>query len=376
MAIPFNQVTALGEEWTYTRSVVESGQVGGGGEFTQRCEALLERILGAPRVLLTTSGTHALELAAMLLDTRPGDEVIVPSFAFVSTANAFKLTGASLVFADIGPDTLNLDPDDVAHKVTSRTRCIVPVHYAGVGCEMDELQRLTEGTGIRVVEDNAHGLMGTYRGRQLGTLGWLGIQSFHATKNFTCGEGGALVINDPAQIERAEILREKGTNRSQFFRGEVDKYTWLDVGSSYPPSDILAAFLLAQLECRDRIQCRRRELWERYYAGLSDWAGRVGATLPHVPKDREQAFHMFYLVFATESQQSAFIEHLRQRQIQAVFHYLPLHTSPLGRRLGGQEGQCPVTERVSRCLVRLPFFFALSDDDQERIIGAILEFDR
>lgn len=374
MPIPFNQVTALGDEWAYTRSVVETGQVGGGGVFTRRCEALLEEVLGAPRVLLTTSGTHALELAAMLLDTQPGDEVIVPSFTFVSTANAFKLTGATIVFADIRPDTLNIDPDDVATKITPRTRCIVPVHYAGVGCDMDDLRSLAAKPGIRIIEDNAHGLMGSYRGRLLGTHGWLAAQSFHATKNFTCGEGGALVINDRSVIERAEILTEKGTDRSQFFRGEVDKYTWLDVGSSYPPSEILAAFLLAQLERRDRIQVRRRALWDRYREGLSDWAERVGVTLPRVPDDCEQAFHMFYLLLASETQQSRFIDHLRQREIHAVFHYLPLHTSPMGRRLGGRVGQCPVTERVSRCLVRLPFFYALSDEDQERIIDAVLEF--
>ena len=240
MEIPFNQVAVVGNEWEYTRSVVESGQIGGGGVFTRRCEELLEHVLGAPRVLLTTSGTHALELAAMLLEPEAVDEVILPSFTFVSTANAFRRAGARLVFADVQPDTLNLDAADVARKMTERTRCIVPVHYAGVGCELDELSELAEQSGARIIEDNAHGLLGSFKGRPLGTHGWMATLSFHSTKNFTCGEGGALVINDPAQIERAEILREKGTNRSQFFRGEVDKYTWLEVGSSYPPSEILS----------------------------------------------------------------------------------------------------------------------------------------
>ena len=374
MEIPFNRVTVVGNEWECTRSVVESGQIGGGGVFTRRCEELLEHELGAPRVLLTTSGTHALELAAMLLEPEAVDEVILPSFTFVSTANAFKLAGARLVFADIRPDTLNLDAADVARKMTKRTRCIVPVHYAGVGCELDELGRLAELGGARIVEDNAHGLFGSFRGRPLGTHGWTATLSFHSTKNFTCGEGGALVINDPAQVERAEILREKGTNRSQFFRGEVDKYTWLEVGSSYPPSEILAAFLLAQLENRKRIQSRRRELWQRYFSCLSDWAEQVGARLPHVPSHCEQAFHMFYVLLATPEQRTNFISHLRRHQIQAVFHYLPLHSSPMGRQLDGREGQCPVTEWVSDCLVRLPFFYALTDDDQERIIAAVLEF--
>lgn len=374
MEIPFNRVTVVGNEWEYTRSVVESGQIGGGGVFTKRCEELLEHALGAPRVLLTTSGTHALELAAMLLEPEAVDEVILPSFTFVSTANAFRRAGARLVFADIRPDTLNLDAEDVARKITARTRCIVPVHYAGVGCELDELETLAERSGARIVEDNAHGLFGSFRGRPLGTHGWMATLSFHSTKNFTCGEGGALIINDPAQIERAEILLEKGTNRSQFFRGEVDKYTWIEVGSSYPPSEILAAFLLAQLESRERIQSRRRELWQRYFLDLSDWAELVGARLPCVPAHCEQAFHMFYVLLATPEQRSDFIAHLRRHQIQAVFHYLPLHSSPMGRELDGRKGQCPVAEWVSDRLVRLPFFYSLTDEGQDRIIATILEF--
>ena len=375
MQIPFNRVTVVGNEWEYARSVVESGQIGGGGAFTRRCEELLEHALDVPRVLLTTSGTHALELAAMLLAPEPADEVILPSFTFVSTANAFSRAGARLVFADIRPDTLNLDPADVARKMTRRTRCIVPMHYAGVGCDLDELGTLAEQSGARIVEDNAHGLFGSFRGRPLGAHGWMATLSFHSTKNFTCGEGGALVVNDPAHIERAEILLEKGTNRSQFFRGEVDKYTWLEVGSSYPPSEILAAFLLAQLENRERIQSRRRELWQRYFSRLSDWAQQVGARLPYVPSHCEQAFHMFYVLLATPEQRHDLIAHLRRRQIQAVFHYLPLHSSPMGRRLGGREGQCPVTEWVSDRLVRLPFFYALTDEAQERVIAAVVEFD-
>jgi len=324
--------------------------------------------------LLTTSCTHALDMAALLLDIQPGDEVIIPSFTFVSTVNAFVLRGARPVFADIRPDTLNLDETKLEQLVTPRTKAIAVVHYAGVGCEMDTIMEIANRHGIPVVEDNAHGLFGKYKGKYLGTFGCLATQSFHETKNFTCGEGGALLINDPRYIERAEIIREKGTNRSRFFRGQVDKYTWVDIGSSYLPSDILAAFLYAQLEMREQIQTKRRRIWEYYYKHLQDWARDHGVRLPIVPMHCEQSYHMFYLLLPSLEQRQALIDHLKKQGILAVFHYLPLHLSDMGRRFGGKQGDCPVTEDVSDRLLRLPFYNDLCGEDQERVVEAIKEF--
>ncbi len=324
------------------------------------------------KALLTTSCTHALEMAALLLDIGPGDEVIVPSFTFVSTVNAFVLRGARPVFIDVRPDTLNLDETKLERLITPRTKAIVPVHYAGVGCEMDAILEVAQRYGVAVVEDNAHGLFGKYKGRYLGTFGSLATQSFHETKNFTCGEGGALLINDPQYIERAEILREKGTNRSRFFRGQVDKYSWVDVGSSYLPSDILAAFLYAQLEARAEIQAKRRHLWHYYYEHLRDWAEEHHVRLPIVPPHCEQSYHMFYLLMPSLEQRQALIAYLKSCGILSVFHYLPLHLSDMGRRFGGQEGDCPVTEEVSDRLVRLPFFNDLSPQDQEWVVHNVV----
>jgi dTDP-4-amino-4,6-dideoxygalactose transaminase len=281
--IPFNKPSFAGNEARYMAEAIARGHISGDGHFTKACHALLEKELGVPLVLLTTNCTHALKMSAFLVGIEPGDEVIVPSFAFVTTVLAFVLRGAKPVFCDVRPDTLNLDEKRVEGLITSRTKAIVPLHYAGVACEMDALMEIAKRRGVAVVEDNAHGLFGRYKGRYLGTFGALATQSFHETKNFTCGEGGALIVNDKALIERAEILREKGTNRSRFLRGLVHKYTWVDVGSSYLPSDLLAAFLLAQLESRDAIQARRREVWNRYALELGDWAKKHGATLPHVP---------------------------------------------------------------------------------------------
>jgi dTDP-4-amino-4,6-dideoxygalactose transaminase len=349
--------------------------ISGDGAFTRRSEALLEGLLPAPRVLLTTSCTHALELAALLLDLQPGDEVVGPSFTFVSTFNAFVLRGARPVFADIRPDTLNLDPSSLERSLTPRTRAIVVMHYAGVACEMDAILRIAQAHGLPVIEDNAHGLFGAYRGRQLGTFGAMATLSFHETKNITCGEGGAVVINDAALIDRAEILREKGTDRSRFFRGLVDKYTWRDVGSSYVPSEILAAFLYAQLEERARIQRARRARWDAYRAQLGPWAATWGVTLPTVPDGCEQPGHLFYLLLTSAADRSAFIAHLRTQEIDAVFHYLPLHLSDMGRRFGGREGACPVTEDVSDRLVRLPLSAGLTDEEQQRIVAAVCAFE-
>jgi len=336
--IPFNRPVIVGKEFDYIREAIDRMHISGDGLFTKKCHSLLEKLLGVHKVLLTTSCTHALEMAALLLDIRPGDEVIVPSFTFVSTVNAFVIFGARPVFVDIRPDTFNLDETQIEKHVTSRTKAIMTVHYAGVGCEMDEISGIAASHGIPVVEDNAHGLFGRYKGKYLGTFGRLATQSFHETKNFTCGEGGALLINDANYIERAEIIREKGTNRSRFFRGQVDKYTWVDVGSSYLPSDILAAFLYAQLEVREEIQAKRKRIWEYYYEHLQGWARDLGVRLPVVPPYCEQPYHMFYIVLPTLEQRQAMIEYLNEREINSVFHYLPLHLSEMGQRFGGREG--------------------------------------
>ncbi len=355
-------------------AAVASLQISGDGGFTRKAHSLLETLVGAPKVLLTTSCTHALEMAALLLDVGPDDEIIMPAFTFVSTANAFVLRGARPVFVDIRPDTLNIDPALIERRMTPRTKAIVVVHYAGIGCDMDAILAIAARHGVTVVEDNAHGLLGAYRGRPLGSFGALATLSFHETKNFTCGEGGALVINDPTFVERAEIIREKGTDRSRFFRGQVDKYGWVDVGSSYLPSDLLAAFLLAQLECRDRIQAHRRRVWETYEQRLAAWAEKSGVTLPHVPAECRQAFHLFYLLLPSLAERQALIAFLKAREISAVFHYLPLHLSPMGRRLGGRVGDCPVTESVSDRLVRLPMYNDLSDAELAHVVDAIVEF--
>ena len=370
--IPFNKPPFLGSEFEYMREAIGSGHISGDGSFTKRCSAVLEGLIGAQKVLLTTSCTHALEMSALLLEIRPGDEVIFPSFTFVSTVNAFVLRGAKPVFADIRPDTLNLDETRLERLLSPKTRAVVPVHYAGVGCEMDDILSFAARHKLAVVEDNAHGLTGSYKGKPLGSFGRMATQSFHETKNFSCGEGGALVINDPEYIERAEIIREKGTNRSRFFRGMVDKYTWVDIGSSYLPSDMLAAYLYAQLEQWQAIQARRKQLWEKYDSALRDWAARSGVRQPFIPPNCQQSYHMYYLLFPTLAQRQSFIERLKERDILSVFHYLPLHLSDMGLRFGGKAGDCPVTERVSDQLVRLPFFYNLTDAEQDRVIEVVL----
>ena len=372
--IPFNKPNLTGNETQYMQQAVLNGQISGDGAFTRRCSALLEETLSAPKVLLTTSCTHALEMSALLLDLQPGDEVIVPSFTFVSTVNAFVLRGARPVFIDVRPDTLNMDEQQIERLITPHTRAIMPVHYAGVGCEMDTILAVARRHNLAVVEDNAHGLFGKYKGQWLGTFGSLATQSFHETKNFTCGEGGALIINDKDLIERAEIIREKGTNRSRFFRGQVDKYTWVDMGSSYLPSEILAAFLLAQLEQRQQIQTRRQEIWETYNRELAGWAEERGVRLPLVPNDCEQSYHMFYLLCPSLEMRTALIQSLKERNIMAVFHYQSLHLSDMGRKFGSLPGDCPVTEHASDTLVRLPFYNSLTDDEQARVIEALKAF--
>jgi dTDP-4-amino-4,6-dideoxygalactose transaminase len=374
ISIPFNRPFTTGQEIEYIRQAIGNGHISGDGPFTRKCQDILSQILDGAKVLLTTSCTDALEMAALLLKLEPGDEVILPSFTFVSTANAFVLHGARPIFADIHPDTLNLDETRLPGLIGPRTKAIVAVHYAGVGCEMDPIKEIAERHQLVVIEDNAHGLFGTYRQKALGTVGALAAVSFHETKNISCGEGGALIINDSAYASRAEILREKGTNRMRFFRKEIDKYTWVDRGSSFLPSDLLAAFLLAQLESRVQIQTIRCALWNRYLHGLGQWSLRLGIRLPVVPSHCGQSFHMFYLVMRSTEQRRALIDHLRTRGILAVFHYVPLHLSEMGLGLGGRPGLCPITEDISGRLLRLPFYNGMSEDEQARVIQAVEDF--
>jgi len=374
LRVDFNRAVIVGREMEYIAEAIANAHISGDGPFTKKCHALLQEALGVPKALLTTSCTHALEMAAILLDIQEGDEVILPDFTFVSTVNAFVLRGAHPVFLDIRPDTLNLDESKLEAAITSRTKAILPVHYAGVGCEMDTIMEVARQHHVAVVEDNAHGLYGKYKGQFLGTFGVMATQSFHETKNFTSGEGGALLINDPKYVDRAEIIREKGTNRSRFFRGQVDKYTWVDIGSSYLPSDLLAAFLYGQLEQRERIQNHRKGLWETYDLALKDWAEKNGVGLPTVPAHTEQSYHMYYILLPNLDLRQNFIQYLRNLGIYSVFHYLPLHLSDMGQHFGGKIGDCPVTEDISDRLVRLPFHNGLTNSEQEIAIEAILDF--
>jgi dTDP-4-amino-4,6-dideoxygalactose transaminase len=369
--IPFNCSSLLGRELEYIFRTMTIGQIAGDQTYSKKCHSFLEQTLGVKKTLLTTSCTHALEMCAMLLDIQPGDEVIVPSFTFVSTANAFALRGARIVFADIRPDTMNLDETRLEHLISPRTKAIVVVHYAGVACEMDAILAIALRNGVPVVEDNAHGLFGKYRGKWLGTFGCLATQSFHETKNITCGEGGALLINDDRFIERAEIIREKGTNRSRFFRGQVDKYTWVDIGSSYVMSDVLAAFLYAQLEVWPNIQQHRRGVWDYYDRQLRGWAEENGIGCPFVPAHCEQAYHMYYLLMPSLEERQRLIRHLASLGILAVFHYSPLHKSPVGMQIGVCSKGCPVTEDMSDRLLRLPFYNTFTRLQQDRVLHAL-----
>ena len=369
--IPFNRFCPVGTEFGFVQQAIDRIHISGDGHFTELCHALLEELLGVPKVLLTTSCTTALEMSALLAGVGPGDEVILPSFTFVSTANAFALRGARPVFADVRPDTLNLDETLLESRISSRTRLIVAVHYAGVGCEMDAILPLARRCGAAVIEDNAHGLLGKYRGRYLGTFGTFAAQSFHETKNFTCGEGGALVINESRHVPRAEILRDKGTNRKRYFRGEVDKYTWVDLGSSFLPSDILAAFLYAQLQARESIQRARHRLWHYYATHLASWAAANGVVLPAVPAHCEHPAHLFYLMLPSLEARTRFLAALQAKGILCVFHYQPLHLSQMGREFGGRPGDCPVAESAGDRLVRLPFFNDLTEPQQARVVEEI-----
>ena len=373
--IPFNRPCWVGNELANIGDSIKSGHVAGNGPYTKKAQLLLlENLSHTSNVLLTTSCTHALEMAAILLDLQPGDEVIVPSFTFVSTALAFVMHGATPVFADIRPDTLNIDEAIIESLISERTRAIVPVHYAGISCEMDAIMEIAERHDLIVIEDNAHGLFGTYNGRKLGTIGHMATQSFHETKNIICGEGGALVINESRFNDRAEVLLEKGTNRANFFRGEVDKYTWVDKGSSYVMSDILAACLYGQLSKSSEIQEKRKVIWNTYFDGLKQWAVTNSVRLPYVPEGCEQAFHMFYLILPSAKARSSFIDHMKGEGISTVFHYSPLHESPMCKQFNTKNSKCPVTCDISGSLVRLPFFNDLTNDELTSVIALVKKY--
>ena len=372
--IPFNRAQITPADLELALDAVALGHTAGAGTYTHKCEETIRTQIRSSRALLTTSCTHALEMSALLLDLHPGDEVIVPSYTFVSTASAFALFGAKPVFVDSDPLTLNISPVLVEAAITPRTRAICLVHYGGVACDMEALLDIAARHNLVLIEDNAHGLFAKYKGRSLGTFGSLATQSFHETKNITCGEGGALIINDPTLVERAEILREKGTDRSKFLRGQVDKYTWVDIGSSWVMSDLLAAILYGQLQRADTINGQRVAIWDRYHSELAEWADRHGVTRPHVPSGCEHVGHVYHLRFRQAEQRTRFIDHMKQHGVSCVFHYQPLHVSPVGRRFGGFPGQCPVSEHAGDCLVRLPLFNSLSAADQSRVIEAAKSF--
>jgi dTDP-4-amino-4,6-dideoxygalactose transaminase len=374
MQIPFNKPFIAGKELYYIAQAVTYGNIGGDGHFTKACSRLLENRFGIKKVLLTPSCTAALEMAAILCDLGPGDEVIMPSYTFVSTASAVVRTGARPVFVDIRADTLNLDETKIEEAITERTKAIFVVHYAGVACEMDRIMAIARGHNLVVVEDAAQGVNAFYNGRALGSIGHLGCYSFHETKNYICGEGGALCINDERFLERAEIIRDKGTNRQKFFRGEVDKYTWVDVGSSYVPSEICSAFLYGQLEMLDEIAVRRREIFQQYLRLLQPLEDEQLLRLPVVPDDCQTNYHMFYLLLPTTEQRDDLLTHLKSAGIHAVFHYVPLHTSPMGRTMGYGDGDLPTTEELAERLVRLPMWYEITPEVQVRVAQSIEDY--
>ena len=372
--IPFNRADIGSRDLALLSKSISDGHISGNGPFTKQAESEISRVIGSHKTLLTTSCTHALEMSALLLNLKTGDEVIVPAFTFVSTASAFMLYGAKPVFVDVQHDTLNINPESVEAAITERTRAICVVHYGGVACEMEKLSEIAKRHDLVLIEDNAHGLFAKYKHQYLGTFGSLATQSFHETKNITCGEGGALIVNDPKLAERAEILREKGTDRTKFLRGQVDKYTWVDVGSTWVISDLLAAILCGQLERADDIYVKRMRIWNRYNIELTNWAENNNVMTPVVPDGCDHTGHVFFLRLATANSRDQFIRHLRDHGILAVFHYQPLHLSTVGRSLGGREGQFPVTEKAGDCLVRLPLFNSLTDAEQSFIINTVTEF--
>ncbi len=372
--IPFNIPPYVGTEEKYIAEAIASHKICGDGQFTKKCNAWLEERFGANKALLTTSGSTALDMAALLCELKPGDEVILPSFTFSSTANSFVLAGARLVFVDVRPDTMNIDETKIERAITDKTRVIVPVHYAGVACEMDTIMDIAHRHGLMVVEDAAQGVMSSYKGRPLGTIGDFGCYSFHETKNYSMGEGGALLINNAAFIEKAEILREKGTNRAKFFRGQVDKYTWVDFGDSYLPSELNAAYLWAQLEAADAINADRLNTWNEYDKALRPLAERGLIECPAVPDGCVHNAHMYWIKLRTLSERTAFIDHMRENGVLTVFHYVPLHSAPAGLRFGRFDGEDKYTSADSDRLVRLPLYYGLTDADRAAVIGAAKSF--
>lgn len=372
--IPFNKPFIIGQELDYIRQAVASGQIAGDGLFTKKCHLLLEKKLKAKKILLTTSCTAALEIAAILCNVKPGDEVVVPSFTFSSTANAFYTRGARIIFVDIRPDTFNIDETKIKAAITRKTKVIVVVHYAGIACEMDFITKIAREHNVYVVEDAAQGVNAKYNGKYLGTIGDFGAFSFHETKNYICGEGGAIAVNNMKFVERAEIIREKGTNRSQFFRGEIDKYTWVDVGSSYLPSDLLAAFLYAQLKNMKKITARRKEIYCTYFKELTSLANEGVLQLPVIPGSCQSNYHMFYVIVKNKKVRNDLLSYLNSKGIRAIFHYIPLHLSPIGHLLGYKAGQLLVTESISNRLLRLPFYYNLSNLEQTKVIKEIKHF--
>ena len=372
--IPFNVPPYVGTELEYVKQAVENHKICGDGPFTKKCHVWLEQNLPCQKALLTTSGTTALEMAAILCELKPGDEVILPSFTFSTTATAFVLAGAKLVFVDVRPDTMNIDEAKIEQAITSKTRVIVPVHYAGVACEMDTIMDIAKRHNLMVVEDAAQGVMSTYKGKALGTIGDFGCFSFHETKNYSMGEGGALIINNPKYNDRAEIIREKGTNRSRFFRGQVDKYTWVDYGSSYLPSDMNAAYLWGQLEVADKINDNRLETWHAYYDTLKNLEEDGFVKLPVIPEECKHNAHMFYLKCKNLEERTEFISFLKERDIIPTFHYIPLHSSPAGMRFGRFDGKDEFTSSESDKLVRLPMYYNMQVEDRNQVIAAVNEF--
>ena len=374
MFIPFNKPPYIGKESEYVIDAVNKGHISGDGEYTKKCAKKLEELSGTKRALLTTSCTHATEMAALLSDIKPGDEVIMPSYTFVSTADAFVLRGATPVFVDIRPDTMNIDETLIEYAITSKTKAIVPVHYAGVGCEMDTIMDIARRHNLTVIEDAAQAIASTYKGKALGTLGDFGCYSFHETKNISMGEGGALLIQNEDLVEPAEIIREKGTNRAKFFRGQIDKYTWVNYGSSYLPSDMNAAYLWAQLENIDIIQKKRLSVWNRYKEGLSELEKKEYIEFGVIPDECTNNAHMFYIKVRDLENRTDLLNFLKENGIQAVFHYVPLHSAPAGRKFGRFNGEDRYTTKESERLVRLPLFYSIADEEVNFIIEIVKEF--
>ena len=372
--INFNVPPYTGKELDYIKQAVESIKICGDGQFTKKCQEFIEEYTGTKKCLLTTSGTDSLEMAAVLADIKEGDEVIMPSYTFVSTANAFVLRGAKIVFVDIRPDTMNIDEKLIEDAITDKTKAIVPVHYAGVGCEMDAIMEIAKNHGLKVIEDAAQGVMGFYKGKALGSIGDFGCYSFHETKNYSMGEGGAILINNENDVLRGEIVREKGTNRSQFFRGQVDKYTWMDVGSSFLPSELNAAYLYAQLEIKEKINEERLKCWNFYYENLKDLAEKGLIELPFIPKECSHNAHMFYIKTENLEVRTKLISYLKEHGIGSVFHYVPLHSSPAGEKFSRFSGEDKYTTKESERLTRLPMYYGLTLQQCGQIVDCIHEF--